>query len=63
MFSERKVKMNVERKERIPNFGFETAVSKGGQTERVSDNSTVVQAPIQIPFSTRHLKSSRKEKL
>lgn len=55
--------MNVARRERIPNFSFETAVSEGGQTERVSDDSTVVQAPIQTPFSTQHIRSWSEEKL
>lgn len=55
--------MNVARRERIPNFSFETAVSEGGQTKRVSDDSTVVQAPIQTPFATRHIKSWSEEKL
>lgn len=41
--------MNVERRERIPKFGFEMAVSKGRQMEQLCD-STVVKAPIQIPF-------------
>lgn len=45
------MKMNVERRERIPNFSFDTAVGKGGQTEWVSDGFAVVEAPFYISFS------------
>lgn len=56
MLSKRKVKINVQRRERIPKFGFEMTVSKGRQMGQICD-STVVEAPIQIPFSTLTIKN------
>lgn len=44
-------------------MGLKTAVCEGGQAEEGTVNSTVVKAPIQIPLSTLHIKSSRKERL
>lgn len=54
--------MEVEGRERIPKFGFEMAVSKGRQMEQICD-STVVKAPIQIPFfSSNYEKFKEREK-
>lgn len=42
---------------------LKTALGEDGRAVGETLNSTVVKASIQIPFSTRRIKSSRKEKL